>query len=214
MKLGVEELKQPDDHRGLTVKQWVIVAATAVGAIFWVFIVSPQSNYWDTTGTFFISAEGEPPLILNPDSHGYSAAKAELEDFQADAPGTYSVSLNTYLSIKAALGLKNNPEEEARLARWNERTQHWANLRAFLSSAKVDAADRVMDKEEVERICSLMPQWEAQLAAAQAYVAKYREVEPGVVRNNPVLQNLEREANRGLALLSETNCSGPIASLK
>ena len=49
MKLGVEELKQPDDHRGLTVKQWVIVAATAVGAIFWVFIVSPQSNYWDTT---------------------------------------------------------------------------------------------------------------------------------------------------------------------
>ena len=96
MRLSVEELEQPDDHRGLTVKQWAIVAATAIGAIFWVFVVSPQSNYWGTTGTFFISAEGEPPLIFKPDSDGYSAAKAELEDFhRADAPG-----------------LKNDPDEE------------------------------------------------------------------------------------------------------
>ena len=131
MKLRKEELELPDDHRGLTAKQWVIVAATAAGAIFWVFIISPQSNYWDTTGTFFVSAEGEPPLMLKPDSHGYSAAKAELEDFQADAPGTYSVSLNTYLSIKAALGLKNNPEEEARLTRWNERTPALGKLESL-----------------------------------------------------------------------------------
>ena len=214
MRLSVEELEQPDDHRGLTVKQWAIVAATAIGAIFWVFVVSPQSNYWGTTGTFFISAEGEPPLIFKPDSDGYSAAKAELEDFQADAPGTYNVSLNTYLSIKAALGLKNDPKEEARLARWNERTEHWANLRAFLSGTKANAANGVVGKDETERICSLLPQWKGQLTAAQAYVAEYREVEPDTVRSNPVLQNLESEATRGLAQLSETNCTGPIASLK
>ena len=113
MKLGVEERGRPDDQRGLTARQWAIVAAAAIGAIFWVFVVSPQSNYMGPTGTFFVAAEGEPPLILNPDSDGYSAARAELEDFQADAPGTYSVSLNTYLRIKAALGSENSPEGEA-----------------------------------------------------------------------------------------------------
>ena len=214
MRLSVEETEQPGEDRGLTAKQWAIVAATAIGAIIWVFIVSPQSNYWDTTGVFFISAEGKPPLILNPDSDGYGAAKAELEDFQADAPGTYNVSLNTYLSIKAALGLKSSPGEEARLARWNERAEHWANLRAFLSRTKASTAGGVLDMEEIEGICSLLPQWMGQLAAAQAYVAEYREVEPDTVRSNPVLQNLESEANRGLALLSETDCTGPIASLK
>ena len=115
MKLGVEERGQPEVQRGLTLRQWAIVAAAAIGAILWVFVVSPQSNYWGPTGTFFVSAEGEPPLILRPDSDGYSAARAELEDFQANAPGTYSVSLDTYLNIKAALGLKNDSDEEARL---------------------------------------------------------------------------------------------------
>ncbi len=117
MKPTLEELKRPDDHRGLTAKQWAIVGATAIAAIIWVFVVSPQSNYWGDSGTFLVSAEGEPPLILRPDSDGYSAARAELEDFQADAPGTYSVSLNTYLRIKAALGLEDGPGEEATLAR-------------------------------------------------------------------------------------------------
>lgn len=211
MKSSVEEREHPGDHRGLTPRQWAIVAAIAIGAIVWVFIISPQSNYWGTTGVFFISAEGEPPLILNPDSDGYTTARAELEDFQADAPGTYSVSFNTYLRIKSALGLENSPEEEARLSRWNERTEHWSNLRAFLSSTKADGA---LDERESERICAQLPQWEGQLAAAQAYVAEYRAVEPAVVQGNPVLQDLESEASRGLALLSQFNCNRPIASLK
>ncbi len=212
--MSVEERVQSGDPRGLTARQWAIVAATAIGAIVWVFIVSPQSNYWAATGVFFISAEGEPPLILNPDTDGYTTARAELEDFQADAPGTYSVSLNTYLRIKSALGLENSPEEEARLARWNERTEHWSNLRAFLSSTKASTADGVIDGDETEHICSLLPQWEGQLAAAQAYVAEYRAVEPATVQSNTVLQDLESEANRGLALLSQIKCPGPIASLK
>ena len=210
MRLSVEEVEQVREDRGLTAKQWAIVAATTIGAIIWVFVVSPQSNYWDTTGVFYISAEGEPPLILNPDSDGYGAARAELEDFQADAPGTYSVSLNTYLSIKAALGLQTDPEEEARLARWNERTEHWANLRAFLSST----ADGVLDREDAGSTCTLLPQWEGQLAAAQVYVAEYREVEPDTVRSAPILLDLESEAGRGLDLLSQVDCTGPIASLK
>ena len=207
-------IKQSVEELGLTVRQWGVVAAVAICAILMVFVISPRSNYPGTTGMFFISAEGEPPLILKPESDGYDLARAELEGFQAKAPGTYSVSLNTYLSIKSALGLKSGPEDEARLARWNERTEHWSNLRAFLSSANVDTADGVIAKEDVERICSLMPEWEGQLSAARAYVADYREVEPDTVRRNPVLENLESEANRGLALLSETNCSGAAASLK
>ena len=214
MRLSVEEREHPGDQRGLTARQWAIVAATAIGAIAWVFIVSPQSNYWGTTGVFLISAEGEPPLILNPDSDGYGAARAELEDFQADAPGTYSVSLNTYLRIKSALGLEDSPEEEARLARWNERTEHWSNLRAFLASTKANTAGGALDEGETERICSQLPHWEGQLAAAQAYVAEYRAIEPAAVQSNPVLQDLESEASRSLALLSQFNCNNPIASLK
>ena len=214
MKPTLGEFKRPDDQRGLTPRQWAIVAAAAIGAIFWVFVVSPQSNYLGPTGTFFVSAEGEPPLILRPDSQGYSAARAELEDFQADAPGTYNVSLNTYLNIKAALGLSNDTDEEARLARWNERTEHWSNLRAFLSSTKASIAGGAVDEAEAERICAQLPHWQGQLAAAQAYVAKYRTAEPATVQGNPVLQDLESEATRGLALLSQFNCTKPIATLK
>ena len=214
LKLGVEERGQPTDQRGLTARQWAIVAATAIGAIFWVFVISPQSNYLGPTGTFLVSAEGEPPLILRPDSDGYSAARTELEDFQADAPGTYSVSLNTYLRIKSALGLENSPEEEARLSRWNQRTEHWANLRVFLSSTKANTAGGVFDEEESGRICSQLPQWQGQLAAAQAYVLEYRAAEPATVQSNPVLRDLESEASRGLALLSQIDCTRPIANLK
>ena len=117
MRLTLEEVEQTGDPRGLTGRQWAIVGATAIAAIIWVFLVSPQSNYWGDSRTFLVSAEGEPPLILRPGSDGYSAAQAELEDFQANAPGTYSVSLKTYLSIKAALGVRNDPGEEATLAR-------------------------------------------------------------------------------------------------
>ncbi len=214
MKSSVEEREHPGDQRGLTPRQWAIVAAISIGAILWVFVISPQSNYWGASGTFFVSAEGEPPLILRPDSDGYSAARAELEDFQANAPGTYSVSLDTYLNIKAALGLRNDPDEQARLARWNERTEHWSNLRAFLSSTKASTAGGALDEEQSERICSLLPLWEGQLAAAQAYVAEYRAVEPATVQSNPVLRDLESEAGRGLAILSQLDCTRPIASLK
>ena len=214
MKLGMAEPGRPEVQRGLTPRQWAIVAATAIGAIVWVFIVSPQSNYWATSGVFFISAEGEPPLILNPDSDGYTTARAELEDFQADAPGTYSVSLNTYLRIKSALGLENDPDEEARLARWNERTEHWANLRAFLSTTNASMADGALDEDETGRICAQLPHWQGQLAAAQAYIAEYRAAEPATVQSNPVLRDLESEASSGLALLSQIDCTKPIASLK
>ncbi len=214
MRLSVEELEQPDDQRGLTARQWAIVGAIAIAAIIWVFIVSPQSNYWGDSGTFLVSAVGEPPLILRPDSDGYSAARAELEEFQANAPGTYSVSLNTYLRIKAALGLENDPGEEASFARWNERTEHWSNLRAFLSGTNANTTGGAVDEQEAEHICSQLPQWEGKLAAAQAYVAEYRTVEPATVQSNPVLQDLETEAARGLALLSQINCTKPIATLK
>ena len=112
MERRMEESKQPRSRRGPSVKQWAIAASVVVGAILLASIGSPWDNSPNTAGTFFVSAEGEPPLILKPEAKGYNAARAELEAFQADAPGTYSVSLGTYLSIKAALGLEDDKPAE------------------------------------------------------------------------------------------------------
>ena len=112
MQQSMEESRQPGSRRGPSVKQWAIAAAVVVGAILLASMSSPWNGSRDTNGTFFVSVEGEPPLILKPEAKGYNAARAELEAFQADAPGTYSVSLSTYLSIKAALGLEDDKPTE------------------------------------------------------------------------------------------------------
>lgn len=98
-------------------------------------------------------------------------------------------------------------DEKARQARWVEQWDHWANLDAFMASAREISADRVIDRDESARICFLLPQWESQLEAARDYVESYREAEPDVVANTPSLENLQSEAERGLALLSQIECN-------
>ena len=65
------------------------------------------------------------------------------------------------------------------------------------------SADRVVDETEMDRICYLQQQWEAQITAARDYVQEYRRIEPDVVEKNPGLQDLEDEAERSLEIVME-----------
>ena len=201
----MEEFAQSAKRRGLSAKSWAIVAAMVIVVILIASAISTGNHSTDSARTLFVSAEGVPVLIIKPNAEGYSAARAELNHVPAETPGVYRVNRQTYERLEAALGLEDDPEDEARLARWKERTEHWANVNAFLSSVKAISADRVIDKEESARICQLMPQWQAQLSAARDYVVNYRNVEPDTVEKNG-LGILENEANRGLNLLFETKC--------
>ena len=134
MQQSMEESRQPGSRRSPSVKQWAIAAAVVVGAILLASMSSPWNGSRDTNGTFFVSVEGEPPLILKPEAKGYNAARAELEAFQADAPGTHSVSLGTYLSIKAALGLEDDKPTEGPVQLRNLETRgSWADLLSALA---------------------------------------------------------------------------------
>ena len=97
--------------------------------------------------------------------------------------------------------------DRAKQDRWVEQYDHWANVDAFGASMRSINADRVIDKEESVRICFLFNQWIAQMESARNYVLTYREVEPETVEKNLGLQNLQAEAERAIALLSEIECA-------
>ena len=147
-----------------------------------------------------------PGLLITSDAPGYEAVKDKLQGVEADSALTHRVSLEMYEEIKVMLGIEDNPEDEARIARWKEQWDHWPNIDAFKANVEAFTADRVIDREELDRICFVMPQWEKQLRAARDYVVNYRQVEPDTAEENPGLGNLEAEAERGLALLANTEC--------
>ena len=93
--------------------------------------------------------------------------------------------------IGVASSLEEQEVEAARLARWREAEVHWEYVDAFQASMEVMMEDKVIGVQESRDFCYKAPQWEDQLAAAQEYVAAYREVEPTVVAEAPRLLMLE-----------------------
>ena len=99
------------------------------------------------------------------------------------------------------MGWGNNPTDEAKADRWQEQWGHWDNIEAFMDHIAAVNKDRVIDKTEMDRICFLQPQWEAQLTAARDYVKEYRRIDPEFVAKNSGLEKLEEEAERGLQVV-------------
>ena len=97
-------------------------------------------------------------------------------------------------------------QDKARQARWTEQWDHWANVDAFTASVNEINADRVVDADELLRICFVLDQWKAQMTEARDYVVDYRKADAVTVEKNPGLQNLQAEAERALALLTEIQC--------
>ena len=184
-----------------------LVVVVAFGFVLVVASSCITSDASETSSkTLFVSTEGEPVLIIKPSARGYDAARNLLKGLPTDNPGQYRVSRSVYESVEKALGIDDTPEDDARLERWKEQYVHHENVNAFIASTKGISADRVIDKNESARICFLLPQWESQLKSAHDYVVNYRNVEPDTVEKNPGLGNLQTEAERGLALLTEIEC--------
>ena len=100
-----------------------------------------------------------------------------------------------------------SPSDRERLARWKQTFTHWDDIEAFQQSIEDINADRVISKDESEYICSVLDQWKAQHRAALDHVAEYRRVEPEMVTaNSGFIEGLEREAQRGLDLLTAFEC--------
>ena len=93
--------------------------------------------------------------------------------------------------------------DQVKIRRWQEATEHWANIDAFSAYAEGVTADRVIDREESRDLCHNAEQWRAQLEAAQAYVSAYRAAAPELVAGTPRLHNLEPEAERALVIVRE-----------
>ena len=136
--------------------------------------------------SLIIASQGKPFLIIESGAKEYAAIKNSLRGISADATGIYSVSPKVYESIEGVVG-SLSPADQERAERWKEQYTHWENVDAFNASMKDISADRVIDKNESARICFVLPQWKAQLRAAQDYVADYRKVEPTIVSKNPGL---------------------------
>ena len=161
--------------------------------------------------TLSVSADGQPTLLITAEWSGYDDAKEILSGVPSEPMGgvaAYEVDSGTYEKVRDALDIQISPEDEARWARWKENFDHWDNVNAFMVSINEISADRVIDANELARICFVLPQWKSQLTAARDYVENYREVEPDTVEMNPNLGNLQREAERALTLLGETERSG------
>ena len=100
-----------------------------------------------------------------------------------------------------------SPSDRERLARWKQTFTHWDDIEAFQQSIEDINADRVISKDESAYICSVLDQWKAQHRAALDHVAEYRRVEPEMVTANyGFIEGLEREAQRGLDLLTAFEC--------
>ncbi len=159
--------------------------------------------------TLEISTQDRPFLRVEPSAKNYAQAKARLaghEDFVSPNGkiASYKVDADLYAELEDILGVVYTDEDLARQARWKEQFHHYDNLNAFTDSLLEINSDRVIDEDELDRICFLLEQWDGQLNAAVDYVVEYREAEPAVIKANPGLQNLEDKAREGLAFLVES----------
>ena len=116
--------------------------------------------------------------------------------------------LEEYRKVEAILGTAPalSEQEQEALNLWQEQWEHWENVDAFQGNTTSISEDRIIDKEESQRICSALDQWTAQMTDAITYVQDYRKVDPQTVEKNPGLGNLESEASRALELLNQIEC--------
>ena len=116
--------------------------------------------------------------------------------------------LEEYRKVEAILGTAPalSEQEQEALNLWQEQWEHWENVDAFQGNTTSINEDRIIDKEESQRICSALDQWTAQMTDAITYVQDYRKVDPQTVEKNPGLGNLESEASRALELLNQIEC--------
>ena len=80
-------------------------------------------------------------------------------------------------------------DDQVKIRRWQEATEHWANIDAFSAYAERVMADRVIDRNESRNLCHNAEQWRTQLEAAQNYIVAYRGVEPDLEEGTPRLRN-------------------------
>lgn len=85
-------------------------------------------------------------------------------------------------------------DEEAQLARWEERNIHWDNLGIILSYELHSHFRDQVSMERAKATCDLLPTWKSHTQDAIDYIAAYRKAEPGMVKLNPALYNLEKNA--------------------
>ena len=159
--------------------------------------------------TLEISTKDRPFLRVESSAKNYAQARARLaghEDFVSPNGKvvSYEVDADLYAELEDILGVVYTEEDLASQARWKEQFHHYDNLNAFTDSLLEINSDRVIDEDELDRICFLLEQWGSQLNAAAEYMAEYREADPDVIKANPGLQNLEDQANEGLAFLVES----------
>ena len=159
--------------------------------------------------TLEISTKDRPFLRVESSAKNYAEARARLaghEDFVSPNGKvvSFEVDADLYAELEDILGVVYTEEDLASQARWKEQFHHYDNLNAFTDSLLEINSDRVIDEDELDRICFLLEQWGSQLNAAAEYVAKYRQAEPDVIKANPGLQNLEDKAREGLAFLVES----------
>ena len=116
--------------------------------------------------------------------------------------------LEEYRKIEVILGTAPSlsEQEQEALNLWQEQQEHWRNVDAFQASTTSISEDRIIDKEESQRICFALDQWTTQMTEAITYVQDYRKTDPQTVEKNPGLGNLEHEATRALELLNQIEC--------
>ena len=160
-------------------------------------------------GKIFVSAPDKPMILVEPDNAGYQRAYDLL-----GGDGSHRVNADRWQEVMEVLGWGTpTAEDNARIqeerARWQEQRLHWDNINAFKDHMTAVSADRVVDDDELKRICSLQSQWESQMTLARDYVREYRRDEPGLIDKNPGLQNLEDEAEHALRIVMEAKHTCP-----
>ena len=169
------------------------------------FTGSPSSEPQAPRPPLTIKSGDLPGLVFTPKAPMYDTVMDRLEGVEPDSGPTYWISLDLYEEIKMLAGI--TPEDEARRVRWREQFDvHWPNIDSFHDNVEAVTVDRVLDRQELDRICFLKSQWEEQLRAARDYVVKYRKDDPDKVEKEQILRNLEDRAERGLDLLADTEC--------
>ena len=85
-------------------------------------------------------------------------------------------------------------DEQAQLARWEERNIHWDNLGIIRSYSLHSLFRERISMEQAKATCDLLPTWKGYTQDAIDYIVEYKRVEPEKVKLNPALYNLEKEA--------------------
>ena len=158
--------------------------------------------------TIYVNAADRAKIIVTHENPGYQQVFTLL-----GGDGSHQISDERWLQVMDILGYATSTPEhiatlEAEQARWMEQQVHHANVFAFLDTMASINEDRVIDQTELDQICFLRAQWEAQLTAARDYVQQYRRDDPETVEKNPGLGDLQERAERGLEVieLAESAC--------